>query len=158
MLRRFLLPFVAVIGLVFAPALRAADLSITVANVANSTANTNTGVAGATITAGVLLYLDTATNTLKLCDATNATKYKCVGIALHASLSGQPITYATGGGSYTPGGTLTVGTVYLCSKTGNGAIMPYGDIASTNYLFIIGYASTSTNMVLLMKDLGVQAP
>jgi hypothetical protein len=135
-----------------------ADLTVTVASVSNTTSNSNTGTAGATITAGQALYLDSSTSTLKLCDATNATKYKCAGIALHGSLSGQPITYATGGGSINIGATLTVGTTYWVSKNGSGAVMPTADIASTNYLYRIGYATTSSNLVLDFKDYGVQAP
>jgi hypothetical protein len=47
-----------------------ADISITAASVAASSAASKvTGVAGATITAGQVVYLDTTTNTYKLADA-----------------------------------------------------------------------------------------
>jgi hypothetical protein len=158
MIRRFLFPFIAVLGLAFAPFASASDLTITAASVANVSANTNTGTAGATITAGQTLYLEASSNTLKLCDATNSAKYKCAGISLHGSLAGQPITYATGGGSISAGATLTVGATYYVSKTGGGLIMPTADIASTNYIFRLGFATTASNLVLDFKDYTVQAP
>jgi hypothetical protein len=70
-----------------------ADLTITVANVvAGGNASIEHGVSGATITAGVVVYKEASTGLFKIADADGAsleikTPY---GIALHASLTGQP--------------------------------------------------------------------
>ena len=77
----------------------ATDLSITAANVAPSSgAQYADGTAGATITAGQAVYLDTSANTYKLadCDATAATAV-IAGIALNGASSGQPIKIQTAG-------------------------------------------------------------
>jgi hypothetical protein len=156
MIRRLLFLTIAACG--FASFGQAADLTITVANVANTSANTQSGTAGATLTAGQAVYLDTGTSTIKPCDATNSTKYKCVGITLHGSLTGQPIVYATGGGSINVGATLTVGSTYYVSKNAAGLLMPTADIVSTNWIFRLGYATAANNLVLDFKDYTVQAP
>lgn len=122
-----------------------ADLSITAANVAKSTnAQTASGTAGETITAGQPVYLDTTVtpNVLKKADANDSLKYNAVGIALHASLASQPLTYQTGG-DITIGATTAVGTIYMVSPTAGG-IMPSADNASGNYSCVLGIAISTT--------------
>jgi hypothetical protein len=66
-----------------------ADLTITAASVlAGSGAKKVNGTAGATITAGQAVYLDSADNEYKLADNDSATAAvrTVAGIALHASL------------------------------------------------------------------------
>jgi hypothetical protein len=68
-----------------------ADLTITAANViAGNSAKTETGTAGATVTAGQVVYKDSADNKFKLADNDSATAglRSPYGIALHASLAG----------------------------------------------------------------------
>ena len=78
-----------------------ADISVTAASVLKgSGAATSTGITGSVaITAGQPLYVDsTNNNTLKPADADGSLlAATVVGIALHASSPGQPITYQTGG-------------------------------------------------------------
>lgn len=136
--------------------LQAADLSITAASVANISANTSTGTAGGAITAGQAVYL--SAGTILPANATSATAYKAVGIALNPAATGQPVTYAINGGTINLGATLTVSETYFVSKTGSGLIMPVGDKASTNYMFRLGYATAAGVLVLDFKDYGVQAP
>lgn len=135
-----------------------ADLSITAANVAKGTnAVTATGTAGATITAGQPLYADpNASFTLKPAQATSATASKVIGISLHAALSGQPVTYLTGG-QYNPGATLTVGIIYALSATA-GAIAPNADLASTNYVTKLGIALTASSMDVLIHNSNTAKP
>ena len=99
-----------------------ADLTITVANVAKGTgASTTNGTAGATITAGQVVYLDSADSRYKLADTDSATAAvrAPVGIALHAALSGQPLQILTGG-LITIGATTVVGVPYYLSGTAGG--------------------------------------
>jgi hypothetical protein len=135
-----------------------ADLSITVANVAKgANAQIANGTAGGTITAGQALWLDATTGTLKATDPTFAggTKAACVGISLHGALSGQPLAYQTQG-QITIGATVTVGEIYLVSKTATGLIMPVGDVVSTNYVTILGVAISATVINLAIQVTGIQ--
>jgi hypothetical protein len=91
-----------------------ADLVITAANVLpGSSAVIKEGTAGAAITAGQVVYADSATNTYKLADCNSATAAvrSPKGIALHAAASGQPIAILTSG-------LITIGaTVAVASRT-----------------------------------------
>ena len=136
------------------------DVAITAANVVHDINSiTGTGTAGATITAGQLLYLDSGTSTLKLCDS-NASQAAatCVGIALHAALANQPIRYQTSG-DITIGGTLTVGGIYVASATAGG-LAPVADLATGMYttVVIIGRTSAIGTIVLASPSTLVAVP
>jgi hypothetical protein len=122
-----------------------ADLTITAANVlAGSGAKKVAGTAGATITAGQVVYLDSADGEYKLADNDSATAAvrSVAGIALHAALDGQPLTILTGG-PITIGATTAVGVVYCLSST-PGGICPSADIATGDYNTIIGIGTSVT--------------
>lgn len=136
-----------------------ADITVTAANVAPNTGTVapsviTRGTAGATVTAGQSIYLDSATNTLKLADADASTATaSAVGIALHGSLTGQPLAYVTGG-FFTPGATLTKGQVY-CVSTTAGGIAPISDtVAATGaHPCILFYAISTSVAYVLVKDM-----
>jgi hypothetical protein len=124
-----------------------ADLTITAANVAaGSGAKIAYGTAGAALTAGQSLYLDSADGRYKLCDNDSATvaARSFAGIALHAAATGQPIAVLTDG-PITIGATVAVGTIYCTSSTAGG-IAPSADNGTGDYVTIIGIA-TSTSVV-----------
>lgn len=134
-----------------------ADISITAANVqrVNSTDTTQIaqGVAGATITAGQVLYIDAATNTLKLAQATVLASSQVAGIALHGAASGQPVQYAYDG-ELVVGGTLALGTVYVLSANAGG-IAPSADLdtsSGTNYGSLLGIAKSATTLILAIAN------
>jgi hypothetical protein len=138
-----------------------ADLSVTAASVlASSTATKSTGVAGATITAGQALYADaTADGVLKLADANaSLATSTMVGIALHAALTGQPITYVTADSNFAHGlGSVTAGQVIVLSATA-GALAPVADLA-TGWFPVVAIISTSaTHGVLAITRGGVACP
>lgn len=120
------------------------DLSITVGSVAYSSGSKDFSKnAGATITAGQAVYLDTDTDTWKLADANGAAAAAVVGgIALHGSLSGQPLCVQTDG-DITIGATLIAGMTYVLSATAGG-IAPITDVDDDFSLSIIGVATSST--------------
>src|SRR3990170_1773817 len=98
-----------------------ADLAITAANVAagSGSAVDRTANAGATITAGQLVYKDSA-NLWQLSDANGAAAAKTIGgVALHASLNGQPLAVLVSG-PITIGATPAVGAIYGLSATPGG--------------------------------------
>lgn len=131
-----------------------ADLTITAGNVVpSSTASTLHGTAGAAITAGQAVYLDTTTNTYKLCDADVAASAVCAGIALNGASSGQPITILTDG-QITIGATVVRGTAYYVSLTAGG-ICPAADISTGDYVSLIGIADSTTTILVKRINTGV---
>lgn len=129
------------------------DLSVTAANVlASSSAVVERGTAGATITAGQTLYIDTSdSNKLKLADSDNAsaTVRNCAGIALNGASAGQEVKYVIEDPSFTPGGTLVVGTMYVLSDTAGG-IMPAADLEIGDYPTLLFIANTTALATLRM--------
>lgn len=135
-----------------------ADLTITAASVAKTAGTIQNGTAGATITAGQSLYLDSSAGTLKLLDADDtAATATFAGIALNGGATGQPISYLAPGGTINPGATVTVGEIYVASGTAGG-IAPEGDLATGDYVTIIGVGLTSSTMYLVGYSSGVQVP
>ncbi len=139
-----------------------ADLSITATQVLKgSGAVVANGTAGATITAGQTLYADsTDSNKLKLAQADGtAAEATCVGIALHAAGSGQPIQYQTGGTiTIGAGAAPAEGMIYVLSDTAGG-LAPHTDAddpVSTEYTSIIGAADGSNGIVLKILNSGQQ--
>lgn len=133
-----------------------AALTITAASViAGSGARTVDGTAGATITAGQAVYLDTATNTYKLADCDSATEAarSPTGIALNGAATGQPVEVLTRG-PITIGATMTAGVVYYLSPTAGG-ISPVGDLGAGDYPTIIGIATSTTVLDVLIHESGV---
>lgn len=132
------------------------DLVITAANVvAGSGARKTTGTAGATVTAGQIVYLDTTTSTYKLadCDSATAAVRSPAGIALHGASSGQPLTILTSG-PITIGATMTAGVTYYCSPT-PGGICPVADVLSGDYPVVIGIATSTTVLDVAIQEAGV---
>lgn len=132
-----------------------ADLSITAANVTPGSAQKTTGTAGATITAGQVVYLDPDALTYKLADSDSATAAarSPAGIALHGASSGQPLTVLTSG-RITIGATMTAGLAYYVSKTAGG-ICPVADIAPGGYATIVGIANSTTVLSVQFLESGV---
>lgn len=138
-----------------------ANLSITATSVAKVSGTTNRNYdAGATITAGQAVYLDTSVSPslwkLSQCDGT-ALEATLGGIALHGASSGQPLAVLETGGVITIGATVEVGTIYVASATA-GSICPWADLVSTNKVSIIGYANTSGQLTLNVLNTGVAIP
>jgi len=136
-----------------------ADLVVTAANVVSGTgAVTEDGTAGATITAGQLLYKDAAdSNKWKLNDGNlSQAAADIYGVALASASNNQPLRVQTGG-EYNPGATAVVGTVYVGSATAGG-IAPAADLASGNFTKVWGVGKTASNIVIVNKGAGVAVP
>ncbi len=137
-----------------------ADLSVTAANVlAGTNAKIRKGIAGATITAGQWVYEDTADGgkfKLADCDA-SATTAKAAGVALNGAAAGQPLLVCEEDDDFTPGGTLTVGAIYVLSGTA-GAAAPTADLASGDWVTVLMVAKSATKAVLKRMVSGAQVP
>ncbi len=118
-----------------------ADYSITAANVLQSSGATIvTGIAGATITQGQVLYKDTAdSNKLKLADANGSATIRLVaGIAVSAASPGQPVSYITKDPQFTPGYTIGAGEVPMLASDTPGASAPDSDATTGDFVTVLG--------------------
>lgn len=133
------------------PLTHAADLSITAANVVPGARAKFVGgntLAGATITAGQLLYLDSTAGTFKLADANaSATTANVVGYAANSASAGQYIGVVMEDDDFTPGGTLSMTTgLYVLSATAGG-IAPSADLATGYYPAVVMIAKSTTKAI-----------
>lgn len=159
LLRRLVAASVLALSLLLCAPLFAVDLVITAANVAaaGGASVDRSYNAGATVTAGQTVYLDSSTSTWKLAGSNSTAAAAALkGIALHASASGQPLAVQTGG-TITIGATTTVGKIYVLSKN-SGAIAPVDDLASGNYVTVVGYADTASTIVIGIVNTQVKVP
>lgn len=95
--------------------------------------------AGATITAGQVVYYDSADGLMKLAEADSATAAARVpyGIALNGASNGQPLKVQRGG-QIDIGATVVDGTVYVLSGTAAGGIAPAADLTAGWFTSVIG--------------------
>lgn len=131
-----------------------ADLTITAASVAiGGNAVTETGVSGASITAGQVVFKN-ASSELVLSDADSTSLDEVYGIALHAAADGQPLTIARPGSEITIGATLTAGTAYYLSATAGG-ICPAADLGTGDRVILLGLAKSTSVLIFRPIDSGV---
>ena len=133
-----------------------ADLSITAANVVADSVSKQEYTAGAAITAGQAVYVDTAnSNVAKLAQADGTALEATVkGIALNTASIGQPVSIAVSG-DLDIGATVGVATVYIIS-TAAGAICPVADLASSSYLSIVGVGTAADNLKISIINSGIE--
>jgi len=134
-----------------------ADVSFTATSIKPGTnAQKQRGTAGATLTIGLAVYLDAATNTWKIAHCeTSDTTAAASGIALSEASSGQPVIVQTGGNLTTSAHLSLASPVYILSAAG--AICPAADLANNDYITIIGVATSTTNLKLSFNASGVKA-
>ena len=133
-----------------------ADISITAANVIKgSNAVVEAGTAGATITAGQIVYKDADDGRYKLadCDSATVAAKSPRGVALNGASNGQPLSIARSG-DVTIGGTLTAGTAYYLSPVAGG-IAPLADVLSGDNVVLLGLAKTTAILTIDIQDTGV---
>jgi hypothetical protein len=132
-----------------------ADISITPANVVpGSDAVRESGTAGATITAGQLVYLDTSDMKFKLADSNGAAALRVPnGIALHGASNNQPLVIQRAG-DITIGGTMTAGIPYFLSDT-PGGLCPLPDIGTGEFSCIVGIAKSTSVLAVNIQPSGV---
>lgn len=129
-----------------------AEITVTVASVAWASGSAPIpGTAGETITAGQSVYLKAADSRLWKAQADGtAAEADAVGIALHGSLAGQPLSYAPTGSVINVGGTTAAGVFYYVGPTAGG-VGEAGDLASTNRVVQLGYATGTSGSVFNVK-------
>jgi len=134
------------------------DISITPANV-RRTANTGTvassQTAGENLTQGLSVYL--SSNQWFKTKASNETQSEVGGITLNAASANQPISVAQGAAIISIGGTTSNGTPYVVSNT-SGAICPYADLISGQYVSFIGVGGPNNTISLGLDPTGLTIP
>lgn len=133
-----------------------ADLSITATQVLGVGSYTSqVHDAGAAITAGQALYLDSS-NDWQLADANvSATEAAAIGIALNGGGVGQPVKAITAGCvNLGAGAAAAAGEVYVVSATA-GSIAADGDIGTGLYKTILGVGIGSNQVQLSINASGV---
>lgn len=111
--------------------------------------------AGASITAGQCVYLDSSSE-WQLSDANGAAALRTVdGIALHAAADGQPLAVAKPPTVLNIGGTLVAGTIYVSGATAAGDINPAADLTTGWYTTIVGVALTTAKLRMVIYASGV---
>lgn len=142
-----------------------ADITVTAANVRKLTASgslpgssTEIGTGGATGTAGQVVYRDsTDSHQFKLAQATTQAAAAAYGIRLDGGADEQDAIVIRSG-LYNPGGTVVVGQVYCVSAAAAGGIAPYGDLATGNYVTIIGVGITAASIFVNITVSGIAKP
>ncbi len=127
------------------------DASITAGNVSWASGTRYIqGIAGTTITAGQMVYLDTSTNTYKLAKADAAATSVVAGQCIDGGVSGRPILINPPGAVGNPGFVSTAGTIYVLSAATAGAIAPWADLTTGNYVNVL-FVGTATTVEWLCK-------
>lgn len=124
-----------------------ADLTITASSVlpGSSASIINDYTAGAELTAGTFVYLDSS-NIWQKVDADSATGTESTrrfGVCLNHAYTGQRVSVDIKDDDLTVGATLVTGTTYVGSTTA-GALAPSSDLASGDYP-VVAFIAKSTS-------------
>lgn len=129
-----------------------ADISITAASfVPNADAVLLTGVAGGTLTRGMPVYYDAASNTYKQLDVTNTSKDTMAGLCCDDVAVGQPVIIMRSG-TCTLGGTVSSGDTVWCSATG--LTKTVGDLTAGWRIIVAGVCTGASNAFYLNPTRG----
>lgn len=132
------------------------DLSITAGSVVpGSNAKITHGYAGASVTAGQIVYFDDTVGTWKLADTDSATAAvrNAKGVALNAASASQPLAVQTDG-DVTIGAAILAGVAYYLSGT-PGGLCPIADVAAGDYPLVVGIGKSTTVLSLAFLYPGV---
>lgn len=130
------------------------DLVITPANVLEGTqARKQRKTAGAQITQGDSVFLDTSDQLQAAEKSIDAATAAAVGIALNSGEAGQPVTFQSGG-EMDVGSVLVIGETYVVGAA-PGGIAPIADVVSTEFSTILGIATAAGVLKLGILQSGV---
>ncbi len=137
-----------------------ADISVTQSAVkaANSDTVKTTGTSGEAINIGQSVYVKPSDGKVYKADANDATaSANLAGVALtNAQGADQPVIYGTG--DITFNSALTIGQVYVASAANTGGIAPVSDLASGDYVGVLGVATSATTLKVTLIPTGAAKP
>lgn len=132
-----------------------ADYSFTAANVTLSSGPQPVDyIAGATITAGQAVYLDTSDNRVKLADADAIATAAAIGVAAHGASTGQPLKVYGPGSVVAFGGGFTAGVAVYVSPTAGG-LCPVADVLSGDSPTIVGLPRSTSLVKIICEASGI---
>ena len=136
-----------------------ADLSITAANVGVKAAGGQVRIVqvGEAVTQGQPARFNSSDSKYYKAQADSATNATCVGVFLTAASADGYATLLSGTGVLNPGATVTVGTVYVVSAT-SGGIAPEADLATGEYVSVIGIGTASDEITMQINNSGIAKP
>lgn len=131
-----------------------ADLTVIAANVKPGTDTvTKRGIAGEAINAGESVFV-AADGGIELCENDQAAlDAACVGVSLNDAAADQPIEYGFSG-TVNMGAILAIGQVYIVGAA-PGGIAPEGDAVATEFVTVVGVATTTSLLKLGILQSGV---
>lgn len=136
-----------------------ADITVTAADVglADTGVVTQTVQVAVAVTQGQVGYLDTTESKYRLADADlSSAAASAAGIFLTpAAIDGYAVIATSG--PVDVGATLTVGETYVVSGTAGG-IAPIADLATGDYVTILGIATAAGKLQLDISASGAQVP
>lgn len=132
-----------------------ADLSITASEVQPVSGSQETLIASEAIDAGEVVRRNSGQ--FSLAQADDAGTDDAYGVALNSAASGQPLTVVKDQGTVTLGSSASVaqGAVYVLSANAAGKIAPEADIATTEYVTVLGVGTASDGIKLDINISGV---
>lgn len=135
-----------------------ANITQTAANVAAGSSATRVQLvqAGEAITQGMPVYLASDGKYYQTDANDTAVKAQAKGIAVSPASTDGYFLMAVDG-LINLGATLAVGQIYCVSAT-KGAIAPYGDLTTNDFVTILGIATTTALMDINIVISGVQKP
>lgn len=135
-----------------------ADISVTAANVTwVSGTRPRVVKAGATITPGQAVYLNTATGEHELADADTDAASEFAGIAISDGANARDMIIAPPGAVINWGATLVAGTIYTLSTTAGGVGVE-ADLATGDYVVVLAIgAGTANARIIGAKGAAVHA-
>tara|TARA_Y100001972_G_scaffold88964_1_gene108859 strand:+ start:731 stop:1144 length:414 start_codon:yes stop_codon:yes gene_type:complete len=135
-----------------------ANISITATDVVRVSGSYSQGLLGATVDAGEMVAYD-ATNQYWVLATEISGGSNPVKMAISSGVAGQVIGLAEPGAEITLGSAvMTAGDVLVASATTAGKIAPHSDLVAGDTLYIVGYAKTTDEIVLILKYTGVELP
>lgn len=136
----------------------AALSGITAVRATSDTKVGNPVLCGASVSAGQPVYKDAADSKHKLADANlSAAAADVKGIAVTPGVDAGYLFIAVSGSIILVGTTMVVGATYYLSPTA-GSIIPEADLATGDRVVRLGTASTTTQLDLDIKNLGITKP
>ena len=135
-----------------------AAISVTAADVGLVSGRVTNVTAGEALTQGLPVYLKSSDGKYYKTDADDVDQAKVAGVTLTSAAANTEVVIARDGSEIDIGGTTTVGQPYYVGPTA-GQIIPYADVATNNYVSLIGHGgSVNTHILLRFENTGYQAP
>lgn len=111
-------------------------------------------VAGEAILVGQLVYRESSTLRVRLAVASSAEQAECLGVAMSSAPTAGQAVRVQWAGDVENCATLVLGEPYFVADTA-GSVMPAADLATGDYVSLVGIAKATTTLKLGLTPGGV---